>query len=366
MDTARQLHEVAPALFTPSGQQSAGPLKAPAQIDVNVSVVPVASLPVHFAHGSPVPGSPPTGSGGVVARAWSEPPATGAAEPYCLWLVAVNAGSHATAAGGSGATFGQLSNYSLTNLGAYKLPAASLTASTPFQAAPSRSVPVLGTGDTRYIIDFLAPGEAVVYQIGCTTKGVGNVLPVARPAAPVSTNCGLINPSFEEFAVVGRPVGWDFGQFAHGVGVSGRDGRASILLTTSNPKHGRHALRVVVPTSTPLILPFSSSGMASDVGLAVKPGLTYFVQLWARSSRAGMRLDVVLQPTAQGVPDPTARTAPAIGGAALTTVWQWVGVHFVAKPGAGSLLFRAVGSGDLFLDLVQVNASDPVACCVGC
>lgn len=55
-----------------------------------------------------------------------------------------------------------------------------------------------------------------------------------------------------------------------------------MLLTTTNPKHGRHALRVVVPTATPLIVPFSSEGMSSDVGLSVKAGLTYFVQLWAR------------------------------------------------------------------------------------
>lgn len=29
-------------------------------------------------------------------------------------------------------------------------------------------------------------------------------------ALQVTTNCGLLNPSFEEFAVVGRPLGWAY------------------------------------------------------------------------------------------------------------------------------------------------------------
>ena len=92
----------------------------------------------------------------------------------------------------------------------------------------------------------------MVYQIGChTAPNDGRWL---RPLAKTTANCGLINPSFEAFAVAGRVLGWDFG-----VATTDRDGRAAMSLDTLNPKHGRHALRVVVPTATPLVFPFTST-----------------------------------------------------------------------------------------------------------
>ena len=181
MVTSRELHEIAPALLS-SSYAAAGEPKLRPDIAVSVAAVPVPGMPVHWADGRQVPGSPPTGTeAGVVARAWSEAPAVGALEPYCIFLVAVNAGSHSTPAGGSGAAFGQLANYTLRNVNSFGMPythgacpgtsCEQFTASTPFQAAPSRAVPVLGSGDTRYIIDFIHAGETVVYQIGCNTIG---------------------------------------------------------------------------------------------------------------------------------------------------------------------------------------------------
>jgi hypothetical protein len=209
-------------------------------------------------------------------------------------------------------------------------------------------VPILGNGDTRYIVDFLHAGETVVYQIGCHTGGAGNILPTERPRNPVTTDCGLINPSFEQFVIVGRPLNWDFGDLS-----SRRDGRSFMLLDTRDPKHGRHALRVVVPTPTPLVLPIAS---ASDVGLALVAGLTYNISFWARSTPAGMRLDLILRQAAGDVPDPGARTASALVGATLPEQWQQVSLVFVAT--AGSLQLRAKGAaGELFLDHFQASAT---------
>ena len=72
LSTSRELHKLSPALFS-----SAVDLSRP-EIDVTVQAIPVPGLPVHWRGGHQVPGSPPTGAGGVVARAWSQAVGAGA------------------------------------------------------------------------------------------------------------------------------------------------------------------------------------------------------------------------------------------------------------------------------------------------
>ena len=370
MATSRQLQELATS-FLSSPKEAVyhnGLWKVP-DIAVSVQALPVLGLPVQFWNGQPVLGSPPIhGAGTVVARAWTETPAAGAAEPFCVFIVATHTGSIETAMHGSGAVLGpQLSNYTLTNVewAAPQMPYSHGTwqfvASTPFQAAPGRAVPILGTGDTRYIIDFLHPGETVVYQIGCHTEPSDDHW--RQPLAPVTTNCGMINPSFEDFSIAGRPLGWDFGS-----ATTDRDGRSTMLLDTFNPKHGRHALRVIVPTAVPLIFPFSSSEGHSlnPDGFVLKGGFDFSIRFWARSVRAvaGMRLDLLHRSGAEDTPDPGAKTGPAVGGASLTEEWLQITVQLSVpassvgySDGVGYLYLRVTGAGDLFLDHVQIRAT---------
>ena len=127
-----------------------------------------------------------------------------------------------------------------------------------------------------------------------------------------------------------------------------------MLLTTNNPQHGRHALRVIIPSDTPLVFPVSST---TDVGLPINPGLTYNISFFARcETRGGMRVDLLLRPRFSGdVPDPAAIHAPAVVGATLSKEWQRINATVTATS-AGSLHLRATGRGELFLDHVQVSA----------
>ena len=191
MLTSRELHETSPALLS-AGHEP--------EIAVGVDVIPVAGVPIHISNGKTVPVDPDS----VVARAWSETPAVGAADPYCVWLVAVNTGSTWTANHGSGVVVGQLVNLTLTGVGHLGMPFThgnwQFSATTPFEAAPDRSVPVLGTGSTRFIVDWIAAGETAVYQLGCGTLP-NDPLPLAARAP--TGECGLLNPSFEHFAIAG-------------------------------------------------------------------------------------------------------------------------------------------------------------------
>ena len=66
-------------------------------------------------------------------------------------------------------------------------------ASTPLRPARARAVPILGSGDTRYIVDFIHAGETLVHQIGCHTEpNDGHRM---HPDLPTTANCGLLDPS---------------------------------------------------------------------------------------------------------------------------------------------------------------------------
>lgn len=340
MLTSRELQEVSPALLS-AGQEP--------EIAVDVQVIPVTGWSTHFSQGKTVPADP----GSVVARAWSETPAVGAADSYCIWLVAVNSGHHWTASHGSGAVIGQLVNLTLTSphLDRFGMPFThgnwQFSASTPFQAAPDRSVPILGTGDTRFIVDFIPAGETVVYKLGC---GIAPNDPLPLADRVPTGNCGLLNPDFEHYAIAGKPLGWEFGY-----STSTRDGRSAMLLDTRNPKHGRHALRVTVPTATPLFFPLSTSFFSQ--GPRIKPAAQYNISFWARAAARTGSMRVELLQCGGGITTAEDRcTTPAVVSAVLTEDWRQVSVaQLVSKASAPNVYLRAVGAGQLFLDHVQVS-----------
>jgi hypothetical protein len=131
-------------------------------------------------------------------------------------------------------------------------------------------------------------------------------------------------------------------------------------LDTVNPKHGRHALRIVVPTAVPLVFPFTSSPAhtMNPNYFVIQAGLVYSITFWARSiTAAGMRLDLIFRQTGGDNADPGARAAPAVAGATLTELWQQISVELTAEPDATWLYLRATGAGTLFLDHVQIGAT---------
>jgi hypothetical protein len=174
MASSMQLHELAPSLLSSTVQHPAHP---------NVTALSVSGLDGGV-------------SGRVVARGWSEPPAAnGAQEDYCIWIVAVNAGSEPA-----------MVNLSITGLADYKLPIG-VNATTPFQPVPHRQIPLAGgaEADERFLRDFVGSGETNIYQVGCHVAGwPGN----CGDGFESSFNCGIANPSFEDFPIAGYPLGW--------------------------------------------------------------------------------------------------------------------------------------------------------------
>ena len=310
--TSLQLHELAPSLLS-------SVVADPPPPNVTVEGIPMPGLPLQ--------GTGPSGT--VVARAWSEAPAPGAADGFCIFVAAVNSGTQP-----------QLSNLSIAGMAGFSLPSA-VNASVPLQPVPVREVPVLGSGDTRFILDAIGSGETVVYQIGCNTT--------------VAENCGLLNPSFEHFAMAGNPRGWGL-RYAN----DGRDGRAAMLLDTRNAVHGRHALRVVNPTAQPLVVPFSAP-FAGPFGFPLESNLRYTITFAARSVPAGMQLQML----SSYLPE-EALAATAVGNTTtLTTSWQEITVTVQAGSGcngrgcdAGSLHLTATGLGELYLDHARIGATN--------
>ena len=128
-----------------------------------------------------------------------------------------------------------------------------------------------------------------------------------------------------------------------------------MLLDTRNPKHGRHALRVTVPTAAPLLFPLSTSFFSQ--GPRVKPAAQYNIAFWARAAARAGSMRVELLQCGGGIMPPEDRCAtPAVASAALTEDWQLVSVaQLVSKASAPDVYLRAVGAGQLFLDHVQVS-----------
>ena len=168
--TLTELAELAPALLSSTVSDPPNP---------TVSVSAVADI-AELAAASQWPPAQ-HGSGGVVARAWSEPPANGAAEPYCITVVSVNTNDAPT-----------LVNLSLSGLAYFGMPA-DVNATTPFERITRRGVRLHGEGDTRYMMDVLGPSAKAVYRLGCHAQpfpwGCGD----GKAMSSGGWECGLLN-----------------------------------------------------------------------------------------------------------------------------------------------------------------------------
>merc|ERR1719221_294313 len=89
----------------------------------------------------------------------------------------------------------------------------------------------------------IAPNSVNVYRIGCnvTAADASNLSP---------------NPSFEDPFLLGGVSGWSGGR-AGWWGDDGHDTRARLFTDTSNPQHGRYSLRIHVPSTAPLVIPWA-------------------------------------------------------------------------------------------------------------
>ena len=186
------------------------------------------------------------------------------------------------------------------------LPAAGLNATLPFEGSlGSRLVPMSGSGKLQ---DTLAPNSVNVYRLGCSvpcTGSTGGIGWGAGCSALQKKNLSP-NPDFEMAQLLGGVYGWAGGK-AGWYGYDGHDLRARMFLDTGRPKHGRYSLRLTVPTSAPLLQPWAQACIdsyypsvhkeaecnAGSDGTMLPAHTRYTIRLWARSSPAGMTLDIL-------------------------------------------------------------------------
>lgn len=210
---------------------------------------------------------------GVVANVFSEHIERGDADGFCIHVVAVNYGNTPL-----------LANVAIHGVAAFNLPV-ELNATLPFQPLPARNIPVTTlTQNSRGLRDFIESGDTKVYRIGCTTEKAK------------STNL-VKDFSFEDFSVAGRPMWWFLPVYGM---IPPLDPRADMMLDTRAPQHGRHSLRVTVPSLQPLVFPFSPAqdtatergvGAYELLGMNLKAYTHYDVSIWARSEPSGMQLE---------------------------------------------------------------------------
>ena len=160
-----------------------------------------------------------------------------------------------------------------------------------FVPGPSLQISANGT----LTEDIIGPGETLHYRIGC----------VVRPTNPANL---VRNPSFEETGgdvtsahpspavsddiFIGTKE-WEVPRM-----VDGHDYRASLTADTTVAYSGRHSLKVVVPTSTPLVFALSGknnlcgapSGRSTELSVRLKQGSAYNVTMHVQASPAGTKL----------------------------------------------------------------------------
>ena len=200
-------------------------------------------------------------------------------------------------------------------------------------------------------MDFVGSGETNVYQVGCHVAGWPEG---CGDGFGSSFNCGIANPSFEDFPIAGFPLGWGL---VYGAVYNHRDARASMMLDTSYPQHGRHALRVVVPTDAPLVVPVSTPfAPKCGPGLQLAPHKVYNVSFFARSVPPGMALSGGTTGASE---------LPVNATMAETLTGEWTEMRLVVATGAalnggiaGSLALVATGAGHLFLDNFAIATSN--------
>lgn len=96
--------------------------------------------------------------------------------------------------------------------------------------------------------DVIEPNGVSIYRIGCTPK----------PPADGSHNISP-NPSFEAIDLLGGIKYWSGGRAGYFGEDIHRDSRARMYSSTIRPQHGRYSLRINIPTTVPLVVPWAST-----------------------------------------------------------------------------------------------------------
>ena len=248
------------------------------------------------------------GAGSLRARAWSEEVI--GSNTVCVHVIVLNT-----------LNIFQAVNASITGLPSH------ITAILPFEGDADRKVQV-ANGNLN---DAIAPNAVNVYRIGCTVA--------PPPAENISPN-----PSFETPSLLGGVAGWSGGR-AGWANSDGHDTRARMFLDTTRPQHGRYALRIIIPSTSPLVQPWAQTCSpecnAGGSGMQLARQTTYIISLWARSQSASgsMRLEVV---TGDWVQDPVEAAAFHTVGAYVsnqtlvssttTESWQHISTTVAAAP----------------------------------
>jgi hypothetical protein len=206
-------------------------------------------------------------------RAWSEDVIGGVG--VCIHVIVLNT-----------ANSFQVINAAITFAG---LADANVSAFLPFEDDGERIV-IVQSGALQ---DTIAPYSVNVYRIGCQIPP-----PDAKNLSP--------NGDFEMFGLLGGVTGWSGGR-AGWYSSDGHDLRARMFLDTTRPQHGRYALRVTVPTVTPLTTGWSQACIdsyypkvhkeaecnAGSDGTQLVKGTRFTITLWARSDGPDMQVSVL-------------------------------------------------------------------------
>lgn len=138
-------------------------------------------------------------------------------------------------------------------------------------------------------------------------------------------------------------------------------------LELNQPLHGRHCLRVVVPTDAPLVVPFSLPYNGA-FGLPLLPNQRYAVNLWARAEPTGRSSDSekltleVMNGTWSNTADwtDTGKYAMNFTGTVqgpvheLSMEWNPIAATILSDHSSSSLHLRLGGPGVVYLDNTSV------------
>eukprot|EP01052_Picozoa_sp_SAG31_P020758 SAG31_NODE_1575_length_7841_cov_3.083958_3_plen_721_part_00 len=232
-----------------------------------------------------------------------------------------------------------------------------------FSGLPSKIEAVLpfeGNADRRVLLvngllnDTVAPDSTNVYRLGCSV------------ATPDGSNLSP-NPSFEEPFLLGGITAWSGGR-AGWWGDDGHDSRARLYTDTTEPHHGRYSLRINVPSSAPLTIPWAQDCSphcnADSDGFRMLANTTYTIQLWARSEPPGMHVQVVAGAWALDRAEYQAFHVAGhyvrnqtLGGGTLNRSWAQIKVVYKAAPEDQHLQLQIrSGCGNVFIDNTFIGA----------
>jgi hypothetical protein len=191
----------------------------------------------------------------------------------------------------------------------------------------------------------IGPTATVIYRLGCEVE--------TRPGNLLS------NPDMEAPSTFGNVFGWGLSMHDNQ-----RDPRAAVHADTRRPAHGRMALRLVVPTAEPLILPVSNAG-ATPAGCSdgaqgfqfATAGVRYDISLMARSSAPAMSLALM---SGSWIRYNSNYSGTAIANVTATSTWMRINASVIVKdPAISCFQIQVRGAiGMLWLDDFYVTKSN--------